>query len=275
MKSLGNIAAVGMATVSVSNVTDELLNCDCLPVIPVLKNSSHVPHQVFETLSQENCAAMILFDLTCTVCKTFDLCCNVMDSIKIRRPQNTATSSLAETAKTDSKKMKSNVKVCGFWELLDQMEQRLHVSPEEKSSRFPLSADLESRSEKLKQSLQASLSCTLPLSADGCKAYWMFISNLSKSLDKVGVACRTVGIETGMGSLSSPSTPRTPTTPVSPFNPSLQTSPHSPASSPFFRTRNHSESQIIHTAMKQLIHTLEKDIPHGGIIGFLSRYISL
>ncbi|KAL5009258.1 hypothetical protein ScPMuIL_014839 [Solemya velum] len=271
MKALGNIAAVGMATVSVSNVTDELLSCDCLPVIPVLKTNVHVPHQVLETLSQDNCAAMVLFDLTCTVCKTYDLCCNVMDSIKIRRPQKTSIVPSAETMKSDSKRVKSSVKVRGFWELLDHLEQLLHVSADEKSSRFPVAIEMDLRSGKQKQSLQSYLqSCTLPLSADGCKAYWSFISNLTKSLEKVDVACRAVGMETGVMSPMTPSTPRTPTTPVLPPSPSLCSSPNSPGSPSFFRSKSHSESPIIHTAMKQLIHTLERDVPQGGIAVFLS-----
>ena len=82
--SIGNLAAAGVASLSVTSVVDELMTTSLLPVLPSVStqagNKETKSHQdVLQHLEDRRVPAMIVFDLAVSSCKSWQSCRNLLD----------------------------------------------------------------------------------------------------------------------------------------------------------------------------------------------------
>lgn len=265
MKALGSMAAAGVATVSVSSVADELLSLPKLPTIPHPKCQIIHTSRLDRCFNQENCSAMILFDLLCTGCRSWETCNNMIDAIKsqktVNRPEKSDSKKFGKANSERGDRILNRLK--DIWDISNQFETLLQQgadlvgNPKEFGVRNVLSSFY-------KHSIQALLKiATVPLYPEDCTLYARLLSDLKVSIDKVENVFQFYGKLPLDGPIhkSQKSSPKT-----SPYT--SPSSKSSPKSSPGI----HSDKPVIHIAMKNLISVLQNDIPPGGLVHLFIRY---
>lgn len=262
MKALGSVAAAGVATVSVSSVAEELLSIPKLPKLPKVKSQTlHAP-KLEQCFRQESCPSMILFDLLCCGCRSWEMCNNMIDTIKSKK----ITHDNKKTAKTGTDKSdKVSSRLRNIWDLTDLFEKLLHQGADVDGGhkQFSMKNVLLTY---YKHSIQDLLkTATIPLYPEYCEAYARLLTDLKVSVDKVEHAFQAYGKLPMEGAIhkqeksglhGSPNSQRSPRS-----SPSKPGEPHM------------SDKPLIHNAMKGLIGVLQQDLPPGGVVKLFIRYL--
>ncbi|XP_069119312.1 zinc finger FYVE domain-containing protein 26-like [Argopecten irradians] len=261
MKALASVAAAGVATVSISGVAEKLLSQPDLPSVPSPRTWGSLPAKMEWTFQKENCEVMILFDLLCIGCRTWEMCNNMIDSINVQL-KGKAGSSRSTVGRTDvggkehgedGKRLRQ--KELGDMVLLFERILQLGTGVDNMS---PSMGQQEISTALYKHSIQTFLqTATLPLSPDHCKLYAQLTSNVKNCLGNVETAFTLAERSPTDGS---PSKKRR----GSASSVSSQASPRrqEPVSP---------EPQAIHGAMKQLIQVLDKALPLGGLCQLFNK----
>lgn len=258
MKSLANVAAAGVANVSVSNIADELLGFPTLPKLPTLDKDLSISQHIKQNFIPESVPVMILLDLMCTAGRSWEVCNHLMDSIKSRLPD--AYKTTAEKASSadviigaGSKKPKGS-KVQTFAEVLTCLESLLHLGADDQFPRQEPSV--------LCKQLQKSVSnylnqATASLNAEKCKQYAVVCQNMARYIDKVKEAFKQQKKQELEKTESL----------------QLSGTHHRRGSTDSVRSRvgSNTDHPVVHHRMKQLIHVLEKEIPDGGLVQLMRR----
>ncbi|KAL3872697.1 hypothetical protein ACJMK2_035906 [Sinanodonta woodiana] len=249
MKSLANVAAASIATVSITTIVDDLLSFNMIPQMPKIETDKSIPVQISQNLEPGNIPMMILLDLACAAGKTWKVCNHLMDNIKSRYSRNpavvnTSSSSSGETVTVDQGR-RSRSEIRGFEQVLSEFEQIVHLGADES---FP-GLEQASLVKQYRKSLRHFLTqASLPLTAEKYKNYVLFCRSMSKHVDNVDTSLEESSKEGSRDDI---------------------TIHHD--SSP---TRSRSSSMMqspLHIAMKQLIHLVDKDVPGGGILSIFNR----
>ena len=257
MKSLANVAAAGVANVSVSNIADELLGFPTLPKLPKIDKDSPVPQHIKLNFIPENVPVIILMDLMCTAGRSWEVCNHLMDSIKGRLPETMKSGtevipSADVTSVSASKKHKSS-KIQSFTDVLGCFEKLLHLGADEQ---FP-HQEPSALSKQLQKSVCHYLNqAVYSLNAEKCKQYAVFCQNMTKYVKKVQDAFKQQKKEEREKSES--------------FRFELS---QRRGSTDSIRSRvgSSTDQPVVHHRMKQLIHILEKEVPEGGLMAFMGR----
>ena len=265
MKSLANVAAAGVASVSVSNIADELLSFPTLPKLPKLDKDLTISQHIKQNFIPENIPTMILLDLLCTAGRSWDVCNHLIDSIKSRSPENYKAVddgglSADAGAVAGSMKQKSN-KIQTFADILGCLEKLLHLGADEQ---FP-HQEPSALSKQLQKSVASYLNqAEYSLNSEKCKQYAVVNKNMSKYVDKLQEAFKQQR-KSNYDKRESP--PR-------PGRSELHERRGS-TSSESIRTRTESnlDQPAIHYRTKQLLHVLEKELPDGGLIALMGKYV--
>ncbi|KAK3587800.1 hypothetical protein CHS0354_042763 [Potamilus streckersoni] len=247
MKSLANVAAASIATVSITTIVDDLLSFPMLPQMPKMETDKRIPVQISQNLEPGSIPMMILTDLACTAGTTWKVCNHLMDNIKSRYSRNTAvvnSSSSGDTVTVDQGR-KSRSEIRGLKHVLSEFEQLVHLGADEP---FPGSEQI-SLVQQYRKSLQHFLTqASLPLTAERCKNYVLFCRSMLKLVGNVDISLEEKSKEGSRDNIASHHD-------------------NSPT-----RSRSSSVKQNpLHSAMKQLIHLVEKDVPAGGILSIFNR----
>lgn len=289
LKAVASAAAAGLATASVSDVADNILKFPTIPQMPKIELSENVPKNIVQIFQQENMAVIILLDLMCTSAKSWDVCNHLIDTIKshqLSQPQSSGGETSVQNLEPKSQVAVSKQRVNKIKTLPDaiaQIQRLLQLGAEDQ---IP-SKEQTKLAKTFQKSVQYFLShATHSLSADKSKQCAMLNQNLSRYVERVEEAffiIKTKGHVTTvrsedrqrLGSMG-PQSPRSEarqrfdsTGPQSPRSESRQRlgsmGPQSPISG------SKLDKPSIHHYMKQLIHTLEKEVPAGGVVSLISR----
>lgn len=263
MRDLASVAAAGVATVSISGVAEKLLSQPNLPSVPISRSRVSLPAKFEWTFQQKNCEVMILFDLLCIGCRTWEMCNNMVDSIKCQLKDklvsSTSTSAgnkndfVGKDAVEDSKRSKQK----DLRDIVLQFEKILQLGTGVDGLSL-LPGQREIFTALYKHSIQTFLqTATLPLSPDHCKLYAHLTSQVKNCLEYIETAFVMAERSPTDGS---PSKKRKGST----VGGSPQTSPKKPEHAQL-------EPPVIHTAMKQLIQTMDKELPLGGLCQLFNR----
>ncbi|XP_076098495.1 uncharacterized protein LOC143068375 isoform X2 [Mytilus galloprovincialis] len=277
LKALGSVAAAGVATVSVSSVADELLSLQKLPKIPHPKCQVVQTSKLDRCFKQENCPSMILFDLLCTGCRSWEMCNNMIDAIRSRRTNNGSEKSDYRKTRSHSERGdKVSHRLKDLWEITEQFEVLLQ-----------LGLDLDGHQKQFniknvlhtfyKHSIQALLkTATIPIYSENANMYAKLLTDLKFSIDKVEHVFQIYGKLPLEGQIhkspktspySSPNSRGSPR--ASPSSPNSRGSPKvSPSKS---GDAFSSDKPVIHNAMKNLIGVLQNDLPPGGLYRLFVR----
>lgn len=277
LKALGSVAAAGVATVSVSSVADELLSLQKLPKIPHPKCQVVQTSKLDRCFKQENCPSMILFDLLCTGCRSWEMCNNMIDAIRSRRTNNGSEKSDNRKTRSHSERGdKVSHRLKDLWEITEQFETLLQ-----------LGLDLDGHQKQFcinnvlhtfyKHSIQALLkTATIPIYSENANMYAKLLTDLKFSIDKVEHVFQIYGKLPLEGQIHK--SPKT-----SPYSsPNSRGSPRASPSSPNSRGSPRvspsksgdafpSDKPVIHNAMKNLIGVLQNDLPPGGLYRLFVR----
>ncbi|ESP02327.1 hypothetical protein LOTGIDRAFT_238051 [Lottia gigantea] len=250
IKALASVAAAGVASASLTNITDDLLTLTTVPPFP--KPNVPKTHKLLYFFTDVTVSSAILIDLLLTSCKNWDLCnkmCNVIKS-KINM----------KLVMEGDNVMNSEIPVKGcvayFAEILKVLELGSDIDSHYHMENNPKS------NLNLKQSVvDLLLNATTPISAQRLKKYVGIKEEIRQSLEKVETEITI--LENTNATEKSLSLSRTP---------SPQTSPRpSPMGSVSSRSSIKPEPPSIHTAIKQLISCMESYLPSGGIIKIVKR----
>lgn len=272
MKALASVAAVGVATVSVTTIADELLSSSKLPRIPHPRSRVTIPAKLQLCFQQENCPTLILFDLFCTACRTWEMCNNMVDVLKIKQPALSDVQLINSEMKEQdndlesTKSVRIDQKMKSILDVVKQYENVLQLGAENETSHHHGQNDV--LVALYKHSIQTFLqTVTLSLNPSNCLKYANFVYSMRVKLEKVDQMFKTFGKMPLEGYMhgSTKTSPRSMSSP--------RTSPRtSPKPSPTGR-ENITDKPVIHTAMKSLIQAMEKDLPQGGLCQLYLRYL--
>ncbi|GAB1601368.1 finger FYVE domain-containing 26-like [Argonauta hians] len=128
MKQLASVAAAGVATAPISSCTAELLSIPVFPHLPTPHNVSSLVPNYSAFFSPDNLSAMILFDLACSACKTYDTSSMILESIKTHMHARKRTSSgLSNKDMNFDFRPSKEYKILGFPAFLDMLEWRVQL----------------------------------------------------------------------------------------------------------------------------------------------------
>ncbi|XP_062609221.1 zinc finger FYVE domain-containing protein 26-like [Saccostrea cucullata] len=264
MKGLASVAAAGVATVSVNSVAEEILSEKGLPTIPCPKSRHVIPVKYSELFDQNNVHMMILFDMLCTSCKSWETCNSLIDIIKSKfkiKPQKGTVSNGEEKKKFDHR-------IQGIPSLIIKFESLLQLGGD-----MDLTTTLshkETLSMLYKHSIQTFLqTATLPLLRDDCLTYAVMLIEMKKVIDKTEHAFQQHGKMPLEGYIHKP---QRGSSEFSPSKVSPRTSPQtSPRPSPKSEDPTQTDKPVLHNAMKHLIHVMQKEVPKGGMCTVMTR----
>ncbi|KAJ8309027.1 hypothetical protein KUTeg_013901 [Tegillarca granosa] len=261
MKALASVAAVGVATVSVTTIADELLSSSKLPRIPHPKSRVTIPAKLQLCFQQENCPTLILFDLFCTACRTWEMCNNMVDVLKIKQPKlsdlqlTNIDMKEQENDLESTKSVRIDQKMKSILDVVKQYENVLQLGAENESSQHHHGQN-DVLVALYKHSIQTFLQTgTLSLNPSHCLKYADFVCSMRIKLEKVDYMFKTFGKMPLEGYMygSSKTSPR-----------SISSPKTSPKPSPTGK-EGLTDKPVIHTAMKSLIQAMEKELPQGGL----------
>lgn len=290
LKAVASAAAAGLATASVSDVADNILKFPTIPQMPKIELGENVPQNIVQIFQQENMPVIILLDLMCSSAKSWDVCNHLIDTIKshqLSQPQSSAGDTSVQNKETKDQVAVAKQRVNKIRTLPDAVAQIQHLLQLGAEDQIP-SKEQTTLAKTFQKSVQYFLShATHSLSADKSRQSAMLNQNLAKFVSRVEEAFlsnKTKGHVTTvrsedrqrLGSMGSES-PRLEAQqrlgsmePQSPKSSEDRqrlggTGPQSP------RSGSKLDKPSIHHFMKQLIHTLEKEVPTGGIVSLISR----
>ncbi|XP_036363256.1 zinc finger FYVE domain-containing protein 26-like [Octopus sinensis] len=129
MKQLASVAAAGVATATISSCAAELLSISVYPHLPTPQNIASLVPNYSAFFSADNLSAMILFDLACSACKTYDTSSMILESIKAHMHAKKRTSSgLSNKDMNFDFRPSKECKILGFPGFLDMLEWRVQLS---------------------------------------------------------------------------------------------------------------------------------------------------
>ena len=252
LQAIASAAAAGLANASVTDVADDILKFPTLPKIPYLQNVECLPKNVVQNLEPNNLPLILLLDLMFSSAKSWDVCNKLMDTVKphLKNSKQIADvgMNLPETKSSVAVSKQRVSRIRTFPEFITHIQAILDLGTEDE---IP-SKEQMMLSKTFQKSIQHLLcKCTSSFTAEKNKEYVTLCQNLAKYTAKVDEAFRY----TRKSSHMTPESPRG--------------SPSSSSTGP----RSQQEKVSIHHSMKQLIHTLEKDVPASGILALVNRYV--
>ena len=264
MKSIANVAAAGVANVSVSNIADELLGFPTLPKLPKLDKDFPISQHIKLNFIPESIPVIILMDLMFTAGSSWEVCNHLMDSIKARLPETmksgTEVIPSADASNVSAGKKHKSSKIQSFTDVLEYFEKLLHLGADEQ---FP-HQEPSALSKQLQKSVCYYLNqAVYSLKAEKCKLYAVFCQNMTKYVKKVQDAFKQQKKEEREKSEALQQSVR--------FDLSLSQRRGS-TDSVRSRVESNTDQPVVHHRMKQLIHILEKEVPEGGLMAFMGRY---
>ncbi|XP_053395117.1 zinc finger FYVE domain-containing protein 26-like [Mercenaria mercenaria] len=256
LKAIASAAAAGLATASVTDVTDDILKFPTIPQIPKIDLHESLPQNIVQIFQQDNIPVMILLDLMCSSAKSWDVCNHLLDTIKSHQPPK-PQSKADDSAKSLEPKNTVPVprqrvnKIRTFSDIVEQIQCLLHLGAEDQIS----SKEQTTLARSYQKSVQYFLNiATHSLSAEKSKQYEVLNQSLSKYISKVEEAFQQSKVK------GQPSPSR------SEFRQRIgSTGSQSSVSG------SKSDRPLVHHCMKQLIHALEKEVPAGGVISQIAR----
>lgn len=254
LKAVASVAAAGLATASVTDVADDILNFPTIPQIPEFDLNESLPQNIPQIFHQENIPVMILLDLMCTSAKTWTVCHHLLDTIKSRQPpvpQSKADESAQslEPKTTVSMSRQRVNKIRTFYDIVAQFQCLLQLGAEDQ---IP-SKEQATLARTFQKSMQYFLSnATQSLSAEKSKQLEILHQNLTKFISRVEESFQQYHAKGHATTLRSEVRQRLGST-------GSQSS------------KSKQDKPLIHHCMKQLIQTLEKEIPSGGVVAMISR----
>ena len=261
LRALGSVAAAGVATVSVSSITDELLRDTKLPRIPCIR--SQQIGKMVTSCSLDKIPSMILFDLLCSSCKTWEMCNNMIEILKSSLQLDSQKYMAGNVENTDGLKSKQEVRIRSIPDFVSVFESLLQLGNESDTNSHPLNVK-DIYVMLYKHSISTFLqTANLPLTLSECMAYANLITEMKKAIEKVDHTFQLHGrmpLEGYIHRSLPKASPRA-----------------SPKTSPSPRTEDmtHLTQPVLHNAMKQLILVMQRDLPPGGVCTHLSRYVTL
>ena len=262
MKLLANVAAAGVANVSVSNIADELLGFPTLPKLPKIDKDVPISQHIKQNFVPESIPVIILMDLMCTAGRSWEVCNHLMDSIKTRLPENMKSGTeiipSADAGSASASKKHKGSKIQTFTDVLACFEKLLHLGAD---GQFP-HQEPSALSKQLQKSVCYYLNqAVYSLDAEKCKQYAVFCQNMTKYVGKVQEAFKQQKKLEREKSEAFQQSGR------------LELSQRR-GSTDSVRSRvgSNTDQPVVHHRMKQLIHILEKEIPEGGLIALMGRY---
>lgn len=263
MKGLASVAAAGVATVSVNSVAEEILSEKNIPMIPSPRSRHVVPVKYAEYFDQNNVFMMILFDMLCTSCKSWETCNSLIDIIKTKmevKPVKSSTHNGDDKKKTDSR-------IQWISTLVDKFDSLLQLAGD-----IDLTAPASQKdvlTVLYKHSIQTFLqTATLPLLKDDCLSYANLLIEMKKVIERTEHAFQLHGKMPLEGYIhkSPKASPG-----FSPSKVSPRDSPHSsPRPSPKTEDPTQTDKPVLHNAMKLLIHVMQREVPKGGVCTLLT-----
>ncbi|XP_046355808.2 zinc finger FYVE domain-containing protein 26-like isoform X1 [Haliotis rufescens] len=263
MKALAKVAAAGVASASLSNVTDELLSGQIIPSLPKPKTTSNMPENIMRLFKEIDVSTAILLDLVCTSCRTWDLCNKLFDIIKTKV---TIDNEMSEDIgwrdsaglSTSSRKSKSDGGLKGALTFLRQVEKLVHSFADDSNigKIFTDGGPMTSSKPSLERQMRTG---TCPLVSEKVNTFVSVVEDVRRWVDKINRAFENVNRR---DSLQLPET--------SPQVSPKDSSPKFKDSSP--KAKDTPRSSPIHIAYKQFCTALERCAPKGGLVYLLKRY---
>ncbi|KAL4238418.1 hypothetical protein ACF0H5_003126 [Mactra antiquata] len=261
LRAVANAAAAGLTTASVSDIAEDILTFPTLPKVTKIDVNENLPQNIVDIFQSENLPVMILLDLATTSAKTWDVCNHLVDSIRSHLPSKSDAKSEEFAQSTDSKSVvnlsKQRVhKIRTFSDFVSQLQNVLQLGVED---------DIPSRekaafSKTFQKSIQYYLSHGAhSLNAEKDKSLALLFQNLHKYVHKVEEAFQIVEKGNAATDLANNSVKLD-------SQQRLVTQEHKPRSS------SSTDRPVLHHCMKQLIHSLEKEVPDGGLVAFISKF---
>ncbi|XP_067681511.1 uncharacterized protein [Haliotis asinina] len=266
MKALAKVAAAGVASASLSNVTDELLSSQIIPTLPKPKAFSNMPNDITSLFTELDVSTAILLDLVCTSCRTWDLCNKLFDIIKTKVTiENEVSEDIGwrdiTGVSASSRKSKSDVGLKGAFAFLKQMERLVHAFADDANvgKIFMSGGPMMSSKPSIERQMRTA---TCPLVAEKVNIFVSAVEEVRRWVDRINRAFENVDSVNRRDSLQLPET----SPPVSP----VDSSPKFRDSSP--KAKDTPKSSPIHSAYKHFCGALERCAPKGGLVYLLKRY---
>ena len=253
LRAVASAAAAGLATASVTDVADNILKFPTIPQIPKIDLHESLPHNIVQVFNQDNIPVMILLDLMCSSAKSWNVCNHLLDTIKSRQPQKPQSKAEDSVQSLETKtsvpvSRQRVIKIKTFAEIVDQIQCLLQLGVEEE---IP-SKEQTAFAKTFQKSVQYYLSnATLSLSAEKNKQFELLNQSLSKYISKVEEAFQQVKVKGQVNQSRSEFRQR--------------------IGSTGSQSGSKSERPMVHHCMKQLIQTLEKEVPPGGVVSLVLR----
>ncbi|XP_035827727.1 zinc finger FYVE domain-containing protein 26 [Aplysia californica] len=297
VKALSRAAAIGVASASLSHITEDLLAASCLPPIPRPKTA--YARENFGYLFNLDTPSAVLIDLLCTSCRTWDTCSNMMDIIKTRSskllehdPRRTsAMTSLSSSSQSDTwsthqnelsspsssvssppsishghgkpKHLKPSLRsIVGCTEFVWQLHDLVHLEDTSSSSFHVGARPLQLPRLSLQQRLNSG---HMSLQADGIRSIEMATVELRRAMDRL----LTVLSGTGPGrqldiSIEDPQPSPAPSPSTRGSSPGSFSGSTSSNVTPSLKNQPKQEQNLLHVAFKSLMCAMEKYIPGEG-----------
>ena len=281
IRSLGSVAAVGVASASLGNVTDDLLSLVDIPQPAVPKGLASAPDHIRRVFKDANSTSALLMDLVCTSCQTWDLCCKLFDVMKTKSDlssssgggsgsgqgrENALSSYSDRRSRSEDKRSRSEVRLKGFREFKQQMENLIYSSADEDGGFKASSDEIRMSSSIPKHSLEYQLTkATCPLNLEENVSFYQTWKDMKECIEKVQTAFAHVSRIIKDESVL-------PTSSASPQKTSALPSPKSSTHNQRLSKMTQKKGPpVLHTSFKQFISTIETQVPHGGIIYLLKK----
>jgi hypothetical protein len=257
LRAIENLAAAGEASMMITNIVDGVLSTSSLPLYPENIQTDSVGHKsaLMTHLNPDNIPTMVVLDLACTACRTWDASENLLNmghkrlsgdaAIRGRSPSGVDMKRHSPSPEVDGKKSgaspkdmmhKSDIALKGvepfltqLWTLMSQTSREGIVSSDEMWNNI------------LRNSATHILTnATFPLDVAGFRNYMATLLELEKSCSKVEKAFSDVKAMEQKSLLSKDSEKKV-------------------------------SRPIIHIAMKRLLQVFEKVITAQGVLVHFER----
>lgn len=313
MQALKNAAAAGVATSSLANYVEDLLASPTIPPLPKPRPSKEqIQDPSLTQHFQVDTTTVILMDLACTTCHSWELCCNIFDIIRAKgkvgqqKSGNDTDSTPKSRSASDQTRRgssstggNSGVKGClGLFTQLDRLLQMGRADAEhwaatswsDSSESLPLKTAASGSkgpvilltSAHVPVSAQHSLvqhfrTVAPPITAAGLKQYEGVVREIQQALEHAHQALLVSSRLDRQESISIDEqhfakSPARSSPPSISSSVSRSSSLGSSGSLSREATPGRPEPPILHTKMKQLIAAMEKFVPHGGLYLLLTGF---
>ncbi|KAK6181134.1 hypothetical protein SNE40_009062 [Patella caerulea] len=261
IKALGSVAAAGMASATLTNITDDLLSVRDIPQLP--KPNLPKSNKLLIFFTEVHVSIAVLVDLLLTSCKTWELCNKMLDVIKSKMNVKNISD-----LNNDHQNMETMVIGCQTY--LSELQKLLELSVDPDTHMTYAESENAKRTSVPRQSfVNMLLSATTPVTAERLKNFIGVKEEIKHLLNRV-VGVLSEMKQSGSEDVSFDDSLPSPSSPAP--SPSPSPSPHlSPLGSISSRSSFRIEPPVMHTVMKQLIACMEKYVPTGGMVRMLKR----